>query len=48
MLLPCSTGGVLTCPPPEIHHQLLGLIDLQSKAVVEATVGQDVHLLSVG
>ncbi len=31
-------GGVLTNPPPEIHHQLLGLTDVQ--VVVVASVSQ--------
>ncbi len=54
-LLTCSTGvpsmvmgGVLTGPPPEIHHQHLGLTDVQREVVVVAPVSQGVHLFSVG
>ncbi len=41
-------GGVLTGPPPEIHHQLFGLTDVQREVVVVAPVSQGVHLFSVG
>ncbi len=41
-------GGVHTGPPPEIHHQLLGLTDVQREVVVVAPVSQGVHLFSVG
>ncbi len=40
-------GGVLTGPPPEIHHQLLGLTDVQREVVVVTPVSQGVHLFSV-
>ncbi len=40
--------GVLTGPPPEIHHQLLGLTDVQREVVVVTPVSQGVHLFSVG
>ncbi len=40
--------GVLTGPPPEIHHQLLGLTDVQRDVVVVTPVSQGVHLFSVG
>ncbi len=53
-LLTCSTGvlsmvmgGVLTGPPSEIHHQLLGLTDVQREVAVVAPVFQAVHLFSV-
>ncbi len=41
-------GGVHTGPPPEIHHQLLGLTDVQREVVVVAPVSQGAHLFSVG
>ncbi len=34
--------------PPEIHHQLLGLTDVQREVVVVTPVSQGVHLFSVG
>ncbi len=41
-------GGVLTGPPPEIHHQLLGLTDVQREVVVATPVSQGVLLFFVG
>ncbi len=52
MLLTRSTGvpsmvmGV-SGPPPEIHHQLLALTDVQREVVVVTPVSQGVHLFSV-
>ncbi len=43
-----GVGGMLTGPPPEIHHQHLGLTDVQREVVVVAPVSQGVHLFSVG
>ncbi len=41
-------GSLLTGPPPEIHHQLLGLTNVQREFVVVTPVSQGVHLFSVG
>ncbi len=41
-------GGVLSGPPTEIHHQFLGLTDVQREVVVVTPVSQGVHLFSVG
>ncbi len=38
---------MLTAPPPEIHHQLFGLTDVQREVVVVTPVSQGVHLFSV-
>ncbi len=50
--LTCSTGVpsmvMHTGPPPEIHHQLLGLTDVQREVVVVTLVSQGVQLFSEG
>ncbi len=39
---------VFSALSPEIHHQLLGLIDVEGEVVLLTPFSQDTHLLSVG
>ncbi len=41
-------GCVLSALSPEIHHQLLGLVDVEGEVVLLTPFSQGTHLLSVG
>ncbi len=41
-------GCVLSALSPEIHHQLLGLVDVECEVVLLTLFSQGTHLLSVG
>ncbi len=41
-------GCVLSAQSPEIHHQLLGLVDVEWEVVLLTPFSQGTHLLSVG
>ncbi len=41
-------GCVFSALSPEIHHQLLGLVDVEVEVVLLTPFSQGTHLLSVG
>ncbi len=40
--------GVFSALSPEIHHQLLGLVDVEGEVILQTQFSQVTHLLSVG